>query len=175
MKRLDVLDSRDLSGINTFLDGLKDPLYKARLKELEAIKVKINGLIAVHGKVTEIEAFRTKARQLKEGAQKLADEALLDRTSASVEIKAAKAASAKGISERESASVAKITDREHALVDGERALDDRSKVLEEANTDLLSRESDLALDMMKAEEIRTKYTEAVASLNAAIERTQKAL
>jgi len=175
MRRLPVLDSRELGEVNAFLDGLKDPSYKTRLAELEKMKKEINALILVHGKVNQIENLLLKQTQLTEGADKLAVEVAADRTSASAEIKAAKAASVKGIDSREAASVARISDREHALVDGEKALDDRSKVLEEANTDLLSRESDLALDMMKAKEIRTTYTEAVASLNAAIENVQKAL
>jgi hypothetical protein len=175
MKRLPVLDSSELSGINAFLDGLKDPVYKVRLAELEAVKKEINALIAVHGKVSEIENLLVKQMQLTEGAQKLADEAMSDRTSASAEIKSAKAAARKFIDEREATALATISDRQQALFDGERALDARSKVLEEENTDLLSRESDLALDMMKAEEIRTKYTEAVASLKTALADVQKAL
>ena len=176
MRTLKVLSTQDLGEINEFLDELKDGAeYKKRRATLEAKKKEINALILVMGKVSEIEGLRLKARQLKEGLDKLVADAQADREAARTEVAADKAASRKFISERESAAQARINDRERALLDGETNLGAREKVLAKANDDLIAWDLKVAAERTLAKDVFTKYTEAAASLNAELARIQKAL
>ena len=176
MRTLKVLSSQDLGEIHDFLDELKDgATYKKRLAALESQKKEINGLILVMGKVHEIEGLRLKARQLKEGLDKLVEDAQADREAARTEVAADKAASRKFINEREHAAQARINDRERALLAGETNLGAQEKALAKANDDLVARDLKVAAERTLAKEVFAKYTEAAASLKAELARIQKAL
>jgi len=169
MKRLPVLDSRELGSIHDFLDELKDgAAYKARLKVLEDQKKEINALIAVVGKVNEIEGLHLKASQLKEGAEKLVEDARADRAEAAEEAKVAKAASDRFVSERNGEANAKFTDREKAVNAAESDLGKREKAVERALDDIASRERQVEHSIEVALSIKTTYDDAVTSLKAAI-------
>ena len=175
MKRLPVLDSRELGEVNAFLDGLKDPAYKKRMTELEAMKTEVNDLILVYGKVKEIESLSIKQRQLTEGAGKLVEDALVSAKEIREAFAVAEKQSKESITQRESEANARWGEREHSLVDGERDLEAGEKALAKGNDALIARDLSLASEMTKAKEMRLKYTEAVASLTNAIEQTRKAL
>ena len=176
MRTLKVLSTQELGEINEFLDELKDgTTYKKRLADLEAKKKEINALILVMGKVSEIEGLRLKAQQLEDGADKLVEKTRDELAAAMTKIATDKDVSRKFITERENTAQARIADRERALLDGETNLGAREKVLAKANDDLIVRDLKVASDMTLAKEIRTKYTEAVASLTTEIARIQKVL
>ena len=176
MRPLRVLTDQGLEDINTFLESLKDgPEYQARLAALEDQKKEINGLIAVYGKASEIDRIVSDSLNDREQARKTFAKALEDRTLASEEIKAAKLAAQVFIDERKANSLAQIAARERALVDGEAALEAGEQKLGKDLDDLMARELASAKEMSDAKEMRAKYTEAVASLEAAIDQTRKAL
>ena len=94
------LDKNELAGINDFLEGLKDPIYKTRLKELEDKKKELETLIATAGKVKDIDRLNSKAQGLKDGLDILVKEAQDDREAAKqdateIRTEAGKKASAK--------------------------------------------------------------------------------
>jgi len=175
-KKLDVLSPKELREIQGFLVELKDAtLFKGRLKELEDLKISINDRIELYGKAKEMSRLNSEAAVNREESKKILDKALADRDKAKDEIAADKAASREFITERESVAQARIADREEALRAGERAIGVREKVLAKANDQLIAKDLQVAADLTLAKEIRTKYTEAVASLKATIESTQRAL
>lgn len=176
MKLLRVLSSKDLDEINSFLGELKDgDLYKKRLKALEDQKAEINAMIEVYGKANDIDRIRSNALRDEEQAKKILDKSLEDRTSASEEIKAAKAASERFVAKRNSAANENFSERERILKDGEADIDRREKAHARSLDDLADSERQVAADMETAVAIRTSYTEAVASLKTAITATAKAL
>jgi len=176
MKSLPVLSTKDLAGINNFLDELQDGAkYQARLADLEAKRAEVNDLIAVYGKASKIDEIVSNALRDEEQARKTLAGALADRTRASEEIAAAKAVSKKFIDEREAAAVKRIADRERDLIENEASINQREEAYIKALNNLEARERQVIADSSQAEEIRKKYTEAVASLTAAIESTRKAL
>jgi hypothetical protein len=176
MKLLRVLSSKDLDEVNEFLDELKDgDQYKKRLKALEDQKNEINDLIEVHGKVKEIDGLNLKARQLKEGADRLVEDAQADREKAKKDSAEQDSASQRMIAARNKDASERFEERERALVTGENALGTREKAHARSLDDLAEREKEVAADMHSAVAIRTTYTEAVASLKTAIESTAKAL
>lgn len=176
MKLLRVLSSKDLDEVNEFLGELKDgDLYKERFKGLEDQKKEINALIEVYGKAEEIGRLNLKVRQLKEGVDKLVEDAQADRAAAKEEAEATKAASSEFVAGRNREANERFNEREKLVNDGEASLDRRDKALASALDDLASRETEAAKQLERAGEIRTKYREAVALLQKAIETTAKAL
>lgn len=175
-RKLDVLSPKELGEIQGFLAELKDAkLFGERLDELEALKVAINGRIEIYGKAKEMSRLNSEAAVNREESKKILDQALVDRETSKTEIAADKAASRKFITEREGAAQLRIASREKALLDGETDLGAREKVIAKANDSLIAMDLRVAADMALAKEIRTKYTEAVASLTTEIARIQKAL
>ncbi len=176
MKLLRVLSSKDLDEINEFLGELKDgDLYKKRLKELEDLKAKINEDIEVYGKAREIGRLNTDAIIREEASTKLLGEALADREAAVKEIEATKVASEKFVASRNRQANEKFSEREKALAMGETVLEQREKAHEMSVEEVAGREEKASVDMERAEAIRTKYREAVASLKAFIEDTARSL
>ncbi len=176
MRPLKVLSPKDLAEINAFLDELQDESkYKARFEALEAMKKEINGLIEVYGKASDIDRIVSHKLEQEETARKILEQAIADRETTKTEIESDKAASRKFITERENAARARIADREAALLAGETNLGIREKALAKANDELITHDLKVAADLTLAKEIRTKYTEAVASLKMTIESTQRKL
>ena len=176
MKLLRVLSGKDLDEINEFLGELKDgDAYKKRLAALEDQKKEVNALIEVYGKVEEIEGLNLKARQLKEGVEKLVEAAQKDRAAAKDEAAKTRADAGKFSAEKRAEANANFSEREQIVKTVEGILDDREKAHARSLDDLASRESQLARLMETALAIQTTYTEAVAALRTAIEQTAKAL
>jgi len=176
MNPLRVLSSRELGEINDFLDELKDgTTYKKRLKEIQDAKKEVNDLIKVYGKVGEIEQLLGTTIDSQKKADWFKEEASDGLEASKREISAAKAASVKGIREREEAASKRIVDREKTLVDGEASLGRREKVYAKALDELIKREDLVVSDSKQAAQVMAQYTEAVGSLKKAIEDTQRAL
>jgi hypothetical protein len=175
-RKLDILSPKELGEIQGFLGELKDAtLFKARLKELEDLKAEINAAIEIHGKTQQIDGLLSDAIIREEASRNVQEQLLKDRDAASREIDVEKAASRQLIADRERDAQARIADREKALVDGERDLGEREKVLAKANDALIAKDLRVAQDLSDAKNIRRIYTEAVASLKAALERELEAL
>ena len=176
MNPLRVLDSRELGEINDFLDELKDgTTYKKRLMEIQDAKKEINDLIKVYGKVGEIEQLLGTTIDSQKKADSFKEEASYGLEASKREIAAAKSASIKGIGEREEAASKRIVDREKTLIDGEASLGRREKVYAKARDEMLKRENSSEQLMAQAARVKDSYTDAVRSLQKAIEDTQRAL
>ncbi len=170
MRKLPVLDSRELSEINAFLDGLKDPIYKKRLAELEATKKEANALIAVVGKVNEIDKFHLKASQLEEGAGKLAIEAKIDRDAAKVDAADIRKEAGKKAAAKLDDANTQFAEREMAVVSAENEL---KQDQEELAKDLDAFDSVITQTnkkLIEANATKNKYITAVNDLREATNR-----
>jgi len=176
MKPLRILSSQELNGINAFLEELQnDAKYQARLAEIEAKKIEVNDLIEVWGKASDIDRIVSNALRDEEQAKKNLDSALAEQKRASEEAIEVVEKARRDAQRLENEANSRWNDREQALFDGEAELNRREKKHAKSIDDLVAREAQLAVDMERAVEIRTKYTEAVRALKDAITDVAKAL
>jgi hypothetical protein len=176
MKLLRVLSPKDLGEINEFLGELKDgDLYKKRLAALEGQKAEINALIEVYGKANDIDRIVSNKLRDEAQAKKSMEAALADREKAKEEAEATKGASERHAAKRIREANEHFSGRERIVKEGEESLDQREKALARALDGLSVRETQVLEESKRSVAIRTKYREAVASLQKAIETTAKAL
>ena len=175
-RKLPLLSARELTGIGSFLDQLKDSTkFNERLGKLEKIKKEINAAILVYGKASEIDGLNSAALVKAKEAQVLSDEAkgLLNETRK--KIVSDKADADAFVTDLKDKARKQFSAREVALREGENALRESQERSRKLSRDLSQRDADLSNEAIKTKMLQDTLQNGIDSLRVSITEASKAL
>ena len=175
-RTLPLLSARELAGIGSFLDQLKDSTkFNKRLGQLEEIKKEINVAILVYGKASEIDGLNSAALVKAKEAQVLSDEAkdLLNETRKKIVSDLADADVF--VTELKDKARKDFSSREVALREGQNVLRESEVRNRKLSRDLSQRDADLSNEAIKTKMLQDTLQNGIDSLRVAIVEANKAL
>lgn len=175
-RTLPLLSARELTGIGSFLDQLKDSTkFNKRLGKLEEMKKEINAAILVYGKASEIDGLNSAALVKAKEAQVLSDEAKGFLNETRKKIVSDRADVDVFVTELKDKASRDFSAREAALREGENTLREAGERSRKLSSELSQRDTDLSNELVKTKMLQDTLQNGIDSLRVAIAEASKAL
>ncbi len=175
-RKLPLLSARELTGIGSFLDQLKDSTkFNKRLGKLEEMKKEINAAILVYGKASDIDGLNSAALVKAKEAQVFSDEAKGFLNETRKKIVSDRADADVFVTELKDKARKDFSDREAALRGGENTLREAEAKNLKLSKELSKRDTDVSNELVKTKMLQDTLQNGIDLLRVAITEASQAL